>query len=348
MSDSPDCVRWILAAAVAVTQNGWLKKGFLVDAIDMSEGMLNEAEATNAHPNVAYFQDSMPALEKVREKQEKYDVITLSAVWMHLSPEERAESFRHILEVAKPGAVVLFTLRHGPSPEDRPMFEVSVEELKKMAAYEMVECEHALAAEDDKLGRGDVWWENVYLKTPHSHLDALANLKAKAIQRPDRSIKESKLLLSVADALRQYDAQHIDASRVSIPFRPVAETLHHLQDIASIACMVPPQSPHVNEDHIMHVIRDDNPVFKAPLNTLTDKRSGHPLFVPHRSEHGDWHLSMPADVADAIDTYRPLVVSSAAEVISQRLQELAASFDRPYVERYTHELAARAAAERTL
>lgn len=87
--------------------------------------------------------------------------MVMSAAWMHLEGPARARMFQTLCDLANPGAMMFITLRHGPAPEDRPMYAVSAAELRDMAADFLVHFEHITDGKADKLGRGDVWWDSV-------------------------------------------------------------------------------------------------------------------------------------------------------------------------------------------
>lgn len=66
---------------------------------------------------------------------------------------------------------------------NRPTFEVSAEELRRLAAYELVQHEHVMdEASVDQLGRSNVWWDNVWLKLPDTHVAALNTIKEEILQ----------------------------------------------------------------------------------------------------------------------------------------------------------------------
>lgn len=312
----------------------WLaERGFWVDAIDPSEGMLREAKTTNCHPRIHYFEDRAPKLRQVIERGQQYDMILLSAVWMHLKPEERPEALHNILKVARQGAVILITLRHGPSPENRPMFEVSAEELRHLAAYELTEYEHVVdKASDDKLGRSDVWWDNVWLKLSDTHEDILRILKERAIQGPKSSTYKPVLLISIAEALQQCNGTLFDAARTEIPFDLVTNIWRQIysgavelalpQHTSSLASPKTP-IPHLYDASatpaqiaagIRRVMTQN-----GPLKYLTHPASGQAIFTLRQTGDGEWRLQMPTPFADAIRAHTSLVVSGAGEAIRRFL-----------------------------
>jgi SAM-dependent methyltransferase len=144
------------------------EKGFDVVAVDASAAMLAQARRLKAHERVTYVRDDLPGLAKVRRDEKArgdtgFDVFVMSAVWMHLQPDERAQTMRHIAAMARPGALLYVSLRHGPAPEDRPMFDNSVAEIIALAALYGARAEVA-GADRDRQGRAGVKWEYVALR----------------------------------------------------------------------------------------------------------------------------------------------------------------------------------------
>ncbi len=61
-----------------------------------------------------------------------FDLIWLSAVWMHDPPGDRQRALRKLATLLKPGGRLVVTFRHGPAPADRPMFETSAAEIERL------------------------------------------------------------------------------------------------------------------------------------------------------------------------------------------------------------------------
>ncbi len=53
---------------------------------------------------------------------------------MHLDPEEQGRGMQRIAALLKPGGLLCLTLRHGPVPAERRMFEVSGGDTMRLAA----------------------------------------------------------------------------------------------------------------------------------------------------------------------------------------------------------------------
>ena len=139
-------------------------KGLSVVAVEPAVGIREIAqEYTVANP-IYWLSDSLPELTEVFRLQTKFDLILLSAVWMHITPSERERSFRKLSSLLKPSGKLVISLRHGSCADERTMYPVSADELAKFASqfgltYRLLTPENS----DDALGRTDVQWQTVLL-----------------------------------------------------------------------------------------------------------------------------------------------------------------------------------------
>jgi 2-polyprenyl-3-methyl-5-hydroxy-6-metoxy-1,4-benzoquinol methylase len=113
----------------------WLAEmGHHVVAVEPVDVMRNAAMTIHPSPRIEWLDDSLPDLALLRARGERFDLVMLTAVWMHLDEAERARAMPHLAALAKPGGAVAMMMRHGPVPQGRRMFEVSAEETIGMAA----------------------------------------------------------------------------------------------------------------------------------------------------------------------------------------------------------------------
>jgi SAM-dependent methyltransferase len=92
--------------------------------------------ARHAHPAIAWLDDGLPDLAAVRARGETFDLILLSAVWMHLDLAQRRRAMPHVAALLAEGGMLILSLRHGPVPPGRRMFEVSADETIGLAQAE--------------------------------------------------------------------------------------------------------------------------------------------------------------------------------------------------------------------
>jgi len=112
---------------------GFVGMGHSVVAVEPTEELRRGAMTLHPSPMIEWVDDSLPDLAVVRARGEEFDVVLLSAVWMHLDELQRRKAMPNVAVLVRNGRVVLMSLRHGPVPPGRRMFEVSAEETIALA-----------------------------------------------------------------------------------------------------------------------------------------------------------------------------------------------------------------------
>ncbi len=107
--------------------------GHRVVAVEPTDAMRIPAMALHPSPQIEWLNDCLPDLALLRARGERFDVVMLSAVWMHLDAEQRGQALPNVAALVRPGGVVIMKIRHGPVPEGRRMFEVSADETIQLA-----------------------------------------------------------------------------------------------------------------------------------------------------------------------------------------------------------------------
>lgn len=150
--------------------------GYDVVAVEPSEAML--AHARKLHPSccIHWLADSLPDLANVRRLGLSFDLILLSAVWMHIPPAERQRSLRKLATLLAPKGRIVISLRLGPPDTGRSMYAVSYPELASLAQQFGLRIVHTDDSQD-KLGRSEISWTTVVLGLPDDGLGALPLLR---------------------------------------------------------------------------------------------------------------------------------------------------------------------------
>jgi SAM-dependent methyltransferase len=146
----------------------WLAaKGYDVVAVEPSAGMRTVASRLRPEMPVRWISDSLPALSAITKSGMSFDLILLSAVWMHVAPGDRARAFRKVINLLNPGGLIAITLRHGPDGSDaeRAIHPVSLAELETLVRNHGAFVERSIEAKDE-LGRSDVRWTQVAIRLP--------------------------------------------------------------------------------------------------------------------------------------------------------------------------------------
>src|SRR5262249_44537399 len=108
--------------------------GHQVVAVEPLDAMRIPAMALHPSPRIEWLDDSLADLAILLERGERFDLVMLTAVWMHLDEAQRARAMPNLAALAKPGSAVVLTIRHGRVPPGRRVFEISAEETIALAA----------------------------------------------------------------------------------------------------------------------------------------------------------------------------------------------------------------------
>ena len=107
--------------------SNWLAaRGWEVVAVEPSA--LRDRAARDSHQRVVWMNDALPDLRALRALGRRFDLILLSAVWMHVAPKGRERAFRILSELLGPSGLLVITLRLGGDAA-RGFHDTSAEEL---------------------------------------------------------------------------------------------------------------------------------------------------------------------------------------------------------------------------
>jgi protein-L-isoaspartate O-methyltransferase len=137
--------------------------GHLVTAVEPTAELREEGRRRHAALALAWVDDHLPHLHRVRALGQRFDLVLLTAVWMHLDATERAAGMPALAALVAEGGQVVMSLRHGPVPDGRRMFDVSAAETIALAAQYGLACHHQ-GTRGDAQGRGGVSWSVVALR----------------------------------------------------------------------------------------------------------------------------------------------------------------------------------------
>lgn len=144
----------------------WLAEmGWQVVAVE-PEILFRESGESWGQKDIEWLDDRLPDIAELRSRGQKFDLVLLSAVWMHLPLSERQQAFENLCAVTKEGGGrLVISLRHSSCIEElnaRTHFPVSVEELERYADDQSVSIT-SVSTRPDMQGRDYVSWETVVL-----------------------------------------------------------------------------------------------------------------------------------------------------------------------------------------
>lgn len=121
----------------------WLaSQGWEVMAVEPNKALRELAQSNKVPSNtgaVTWIDDKLPELQHMRLAGHRFNLILISAVWMHLNPTQAARAMRIISELLAPGGVLLISLRHNQTEdaakerELRGFCEVNTNEVEALA-----------------------------------------------------------------------------------------------------------------------------------------------------------------------------------------------------------------------
>ncbi|NVK56820.1 MAG: class I SAM-dependent methyltransferase [Alteromonadaceae bacterium] len=150
-------------------------KGLSVVAVEPADGIREKAQQYTVSQPVYWLNDKLPELSQVFSLQTKFDLILLSAVWMHIPPSNRERCIRKLSALLKTNGKIVISLRHGACTDERTMSPVSADEIANFAdkfglSFKLVSEQNNA----DELGRKNVYWQTVTLTSPN---DSFGHLK---------------------------------------------------------------------------------------------------------------------------------------------------------------------------
>lgn len=198
-------------------------RGLTVMAVEPADGMREAAKARHASPSIQWVNDRLPELKRVLRSRATFDLVWISAVWMHLSSRERARAFRKIAILLRPGGRIVISLRHGPPLDERAMHQIRASELEDLARR------HGLGVlktfrSQDWMAREGVSWETVVMQSPDDTTGALPLLRHIIVNDAKKTTYKLALLrvlVKIADSATGLVADCNDKS-VSVPLGLVA------------------------------------------------------------------------------------------------------------------------------
>ena len=107
--------------------------GHRVVAVEPTDALRLPAMVLHPSPQIEWLNDSLPELALVRRRGERFDLVMLTAVFMHLDAQQRQRAMPNLAALVREGGTVIMKIRHGPVPAGRRMFEITPEETIELA-----------------------------------------------------------------------------------------------------------------------------------------------------------------------------------------------------------------------
>ena len=159
----------------------WLAgKGWDVIAVEPAAELRQLGEAFTSRQqhqsgSVSWLDDRLPELRRLRALDQRFQLIVISAVWMHLKPAEQERAMRIVSELLAPDGLLVISLRHGPDDAGR-FHPFNTDEIIGLAH------DRALVTRRDVRGDGDinrpeVSWDYLAFRLPDDGTGSLPLLR---------------------------------------------------------------------------------------------------------------------------------------------------------------------------
>lgn len=141
-------------------------QGHRVVAVEPTRSLRLGAQTIHAEKNIEWIDDLLPDLQQVKALDMRFDLIILSAVLMHLDEPQRVRTIATLASLLSPDGRIVMSLRHGPVPEGRQMYDVGREEILGLAQENGLRAHPDVSSEKlaDPLGRSGVSWSKYVLE----------------------------------------------------------------------------------------------------------------------------------------------------------------------------------------
>ncbi|MFF4738403.1 class I SAM-dependent methyltransferase [Streptomyces sp. NPDC001262] len=137
------------------------RRGYRVVAVEPVRELRDVAQRLYASGDVRWVEDSLPELPRT---EGAFDVVLLSAVWMHLPPAARGRAMERLAALLAPAGLLVVSLRRGDPPTDRAMFDIPADEVMRDGERAGLRLVRVVEDGTDRLGRAEVWWQTVALR----------------------------------------------------------------------------------------------------------------------------------------------------------------------------------------
>ena len=199
-------------------------KGYQVTAVEPSAELRQAAKMQHKAASIRWFSDQLPSLEHLLRSKLTFDLVWLSAVWMHLPESQQRRAFRKLVSVMSPGASMMLSLRQGPPDPTRPMREVRADEVERLAQDYGLQTVRVVTSADIG-GREGVTWQAIWLRLPDDGTNALPLLRHVVFNDSKSSTYKLALLrvlVRIADGASGFARSGADAERIELPLGLVA------------------------------------------------------------------------------------------------------------------------------
>jgi SAM-dependent methyltransferase len=149
-----------IGAGIGVDAAALAALGHHVVAVEPVAALRESGRQLHPSPNIEWVADALPSLGTLMPRAGTFDLVLLSAVWMHLDEGERRRGMGQVCALLRENGRIIMSLRHGPVPDGRRMFPVTSKETAELAAQAGLRCIlelHAQSVQQRNRSQGVTW-----------------------------------------------------------------------------------------------------------------------------------------------------------------------------------------------
>ncbi|MCH8617568.1 class I SAM-dependent methyltransferase [Undibacterium sp. TS12] len=158
-----------LGAGIGRDAAAFATMGHQVVAVEPTRELRQAGMTLHASTSIDWLDDSLPDLTLLRSRKEQFDLIMLTAVWMHLDSQEREQAMHVLTELLADTGLLIMSLRHGAIPAGRRMFDVSADETINLAHKHGLNLElnkHTASLQKTNQQNGVTWTRLAFRRKP--------------------------------------------------------------------------------------------------------------------------------------------------------------------------------------
>lgn len=212
-----------VGAGIGRDSKWFAEQGCSVIALEPAKSMREQGLRYTGN-QVQWLEDTLPELTRVQSLGMRFNVILLSAVWMHIAPSYRARAFRKLSNLLAPNGCLVVSLRHGSFSDGREGYSCSSDELAQFAKDACLHTRLVTEIEPDALKRGAIQWQTVVMSLPDDgsgDLNKVRHIIVNDSKSSTYKLALLRVLLRIADAHSGCIMDRTD-EEVSIPLGLVA------------------------------------------------------------------------------------------------------------------------------
>jgi len=111
----------------------FVEAGHAVLAVEPVRGFREAGRRLHPVAGLEWLDDRLPDLPRLTARNERFDLVLMTAVWHHLTPDERGRAMDPLPRLVAPGGRLMLSLRHGPAPASRTGFPAPPEDTVALA-----------------------------------------------------------------------------------------------------------------------------------------------------------------------------------------------------------------------